>query len=227
MITNQDIEKLISTPIKNIDFYVQAFTHKSSTEDSLLSNERLEFIGDSVLGLVVTKYLYEKYPNENEGFLTRIRTKIVSGKNLCKVASKLGFENFIVMNEKGMRNEWFKNPRILEDSLESFIGAVYLDLNLEVAHSFIHKHIIDPLNSVDLLEDNNYKDILMRYTQGRKLDLPDYKLYSEVGSTGAKLFVVQVFIKQKLVSEGIHRVKKQAEQLSAKRALQCFNIITR
>ena len=225
MISESDIVKLIQENIKNFDLYKQAFTHKSFTDDSLASNERLEFIGDSVLSLVVTKYLYEKYPNENEGFLTRIRTKIVSGKSLSKIALELGFANYIMMNEKGMRNEWYKNPRILEDSLESFIGAVYLDTNLSVAQKFIMKHIIFPLNNDELLEDNNFKDILMRYTQGRKLDLPEYKLYSEMGTSGTKLFVVQVFIKQKLVSEGIHKIKKQAEQKAAKRALQCFNII--
>ena len=225
MITQTEIEVLIGTSIINLNHYLQAFTHKSSTDESLLSNERLEFIGDSVLALVVTKYLYEKYPNENEGFLTRIRTKIVSGKSLSKIALNLGFANFIVMNEKGMRNEWFNNPRILEDSLESFIGAIFLDLDLDIAAKFITKHVILPMDNNTLLEDNNYKDILMRYTQGRKLDLPEYKLYSEVGATGSKLFVVQVFIKGKLVSEGINRVKKQAEQISAQRALSCFNII--
>jgi len=219
------IEELIGSQIKNINHYLQAFTHKSSTDEPLLSNERLEFIGDSVLGLVVTKYLYEKYPNENEGFLTRIRTKLVSGKSLSKIALELGFASFIIMNEKGMRNEWFNNPRILEDSLESFIGAIFLDLDLDTAERFVMKHIILPMNNTNLLEDNNYKDILMRYTQGKKLDLPEYKLYSEVGTSGSKLFVVQVFIKGKLVSEGINRVKKQAEQISAKRALSCFNII--
>ena len=219
------IEELIGSQIKNINHYLQAFTHKSSTDEPLLSNERLEFIGDSVLGLVVTKYLYEKYPNENEGFLTRIRTKLVSGKSLSKIALELGFASFIIMNEKGMRNEWFNNPRILEDSLESFIGAIFLDLDLDTAERFVMKHIILPMNNTNLLEDNNYKDILMRYTQGKKLDLPEYKLYSEVGTSGSKLFVVQVFIKGKLVSEGINREKKQAEQISAKRALSCFNII--
>jgi ribonuclease III len=225
MITKIDIEKLTNKHTESIDLYEQAFTHKSSTEDSLASNERLEFIGDSVLSLVVTKYLYEKYPNENEGFLTRIRTKIVSGKSLSKIALDLGFDRFILMNEKGMRNEWYKNARILEDSLESFIGAIFLDAGLNVSQSFIMKYIVLPMNNDELLEDNNFKDILMRYTQGRKLDLPEYKLYCEVGSTGAKMFVVQVFIKNKLISEGIHRIKKQAEQKAAKRALQCFNII--
>jgi ribonuclease-3 len=224
-ISEKQINNLIGIEPKNLDLYLQAFTHKSCCENSIDSNERLEFIGDSVLNVIVTAYLYEKYPQENEGFLTRIRTKIVSGKTLSGVALDLGFQDYITMNDKGMRNEWYKNPRILEDSLESFIGAVYIDLGIKIAKEFILSRIVKTLDSEFLLEDTNYKDILMRYLQGRKLQLPEYKLYSENTSTNVKLFVVQVFIQSKIVSEGIHRVKKQAEQNAAKRALECFNII--
>ena len=140
MISNTKVESILGSKIKDIKLYQQAFTHKSSIENSNESNERLEFIGDSVLSLIVTKYLYEKYPNENEGFLTRIRTKLVSGKALSKIAFQLSFHEFIVMNEKGMKNEWNKNPRLLEDALEAFIGSIYLDMGLEVASTFIYKY---------------------------------------------------------------------------------------
>lgn len=224
MITRNDVEELIENKIKNESLYQQSFVHKSATQEPLESNERLEFIGDSVLGLIVTSYLYEKYPNENEGFLTRIRTKLVSGKALCQIAENLHFYKYITMNEKGMKNEWHKNPRILEDSLESFIGSIYLDLGIEVAKKFIHKNIINKLDNETLLEDNNFKDILMRYVQGRKLSLPEYRLNETINDNN-KLFTVQVFLQGKFVSEGTNKVKKQAEQISAKRALQCFNII--
>jgi len=224
MITKLIIEKIIDHKIINEQIYKQAFMHKSASPEALESNERLEFIGDSVLGLVVTSYLYEKYPNENEGFLTRIRTKLVSGKALCKIADDLHFFEYIIMNEKGMKNEWFKNPRILEDSLEAFIGSIYLDIGLNVAKQFIYNNIITKLDNNSLLEDNNYKDILMRYLQGRKLNLPEYRLNETINDNN-KLFTVQVFLQGKLVSEGSHKVKKQAEQISAQRALQCFNIV--
>ena len=226
MINNIIIETILNSKIKDIDLYKQAFTHKSSIENSTESNERLEFIGDSVLSLIVTKYLYEKYPNENEGFLTRIRTKLVSGKALSKIAYQLSFHEFIIMNEKGMKNEWNKNPRLLEDSLEAFIGAVYLDIGLSTASIFIHKHIISELDNETLLEDTNYKDILMRYVQGRKIQLPEYKLAGEMlNSNNDRLFIIQVFIKDKITGEGMHKVKKQAEQIAASRTLKCFNII--
>jgi ribonuclease-3 len=226
MLSKNIIEKYTKSSINNEDLYKKAFTHKSFTDISSSSYERLEFIGDSVLSLVVTSYLYEKYPDENEGFLTRIRTKMVSGKALSHIASQLNFDKYVVMNEKGMKNEWFKNPRILEDVLEAFIGAMYLDLGLDVAKNFVLNYIIQELNNENLFEDNNYKDILMRYLQGRKLPLPDYRLYSENTSQGQKIYIVQVYIREKLVSEGSHKVKKQAEQLAAYRALSCFNIVS-
>ena len=224
MITKSLIEKIINYEINNESIYQQAFMHKSASPEALESNERLEFIGDSVLGLVVTSYLYEKYPIENEGFLTRIRTKLVSGKALSKIAENLNFSEYIIMNEKGMQNEWFKNPRILEDALEAFIGSIYLDAGLNIAKQFIHINIINELDNESLLEDNNYKDILMRYVQGRKLNLPEYRLNESINNNN-KLFTVQVYLQGKFVSEGSHKVKKQAEQMSAKRTLQCFNII--
>ena len=210
--------------INNEELYRQAFIHKSAVDESnnIESNERLEFIGDSVLNLVIAQYLYEKYPQEHEGFLTRIRTKMVSGKALSSIAKKLKFDDFIVMNEKGMKNEWNKNPRLLEDALEAIIGAIFLDTDIEKCKEFINKHIIESFEEEYLLEDNNYKDILMRYVQGRKLPLPEYKLAEE---TPQKIFRIQVYISGKIVSEGCHRVKKQAEQNAAKRTLQCFNIV--
>jgi len=216
-----DYEKILSIKIKNAKLYDQAFLHKSAINDeNPISNERLEFIG-----LVVAQHLYEKYPQENEGFLTKLRTKMVSGKSLSKIAKKLNFESFIKMNEKGLRNEWNKNPRLLEDALEAIIGAIYLDLGLEDSKQFIGNYIINSFNDEYLLEDTNYKDILMRFLQSRKTpNLPDYKLYKDNYSI-QKLFVIHVYINGKFVSEGMHKNKKEGEQRAAKRALQCFNII--
>ena len=150
---------------------------------------------------------------------------MVSGKALSKIALKLCFHEFILMNEKGMKNECNKNPRLLEDSLEAFRGAIYLDVGLDISSKFIHTCIIDELSTENLLEDTNYKDILMRYIQGRKIALPDYKLFREIiNENNIKMFIIQVYIREKLVSEGVHKVKKQAEQLAALRALKCFNI---
>lgn len=219
----EDLKPILNCDIKNNDIYKQAFIHKSCVD--LESNERLEFIGDSVLNFVVAHYLYEKYPHEYEGFLTRIRTKMVSGKALAKIALKLNLDKFIQMNEKGMQNGWNKNSNILEDALESLIGALFLDAGIINTTQFIHKNIIESFDESELLEDTNYKDILMRYVQGRKLGLPEYKLITELKSGIAKEYQVNIYIEGKFVSEGINKVKKQAEQIAAKRALKCFNLI--
>ena len=176
MITSNTIRNIINCPTQNDQLYKNAFIHKSAIDDEFQeSNERLEFIGDSVLNLIIAQYLYEKYPNENEGFLTRIRTKMVSGKTLSKIGAKLNFDQYIVMNEKGMRNEWNKNPRLLEDAFEAVIGSLYIDKGLDQCRLFIITNVVGFFTEDDLLEDTNYKDILMRYVQGIKLGLPDYK----------------------------------------------------
>jgi ribonuclease-3 len=141
MIIDKDsVEHLVGTKISNIDLYQKAFTHKSAlkeNEDLSGSFETLEFIGDSVLGFVITKFLYDKYENRQEGFLTKARTKLVRGETLAFIASKLGLNNWIIMDEKGMRNEWNKNPKILEDAFEALVGAIYMDLGLIHAREFI------------------------------------------------------------------------------------------
>jgi ribonuclease-3 len=108
--------------------YQRAFTHKSALkeyEQFTESFETLEFIGDSVLGFVITKFLFDRHESKQEGFLTKARTKLVRGETLAKIATKLGLEKLVIMDEKGMRNGWNNNPKILEDVFEALIGAIY------------------------------------------------------------------------------------------------------
>ena len=220
------IENIVNYKINNYSIFEQAFRHKSiNCDNNLESYERLEFLGDSILNFIIAKYLYEKYPNENEGFLTRIRTKIVSGKSLSKIAYDLELYNYIQMNEKALQNEWNKNANMLEDVLESLIGAIYLDSNIENCKNFIQIKIIDSFDNDFLLQDTNYKDILMRYLQGKKLNLPIYKFMDEIKCDDTKKFRINIYINDKFVSEGLHKIKKQSEQIAAKRALKCFKII--
>ena len=150
---------------------------------------------------------------------------MVSGKALSKIALNLNFENLIVMNEKGMKNEWNKNARLLEDAMEAIIGSIYLDKGLKECENFITTKIIESFNEDDLLEDTNYKDILMRYIQGRKIRLPEYKLVDELKLNNIKEFKIHIYINDKMISEGIHKTKKQAEQIAARRCLKCFNLL--
>ena len=141
------IEELVGTKIKNLDLYQRAFTHKSALkeyEQFTESFETLEFIGDSVLGFVITKFLFDRYESKQEGFLTKARTKLVRGETLAKIANTLNLNELVIMDEKGMRNRWNNNPKILEDVFEALIGAIYMDIGLIHAKEFILRIYQDP-----------------------------------------------------------------------------------
>ena len=210
----------------NMKLYKKAFTHKSSVKNHNDCNERLEFVGDAVLNLVVGHYLYEKYPEENEGFLTRVRTKLVSNTNLSKLGKELGFDKFVMMNERAMSKGWNTNPRILEDCFESFIGALYLDKGFDFARQWILSTLNVEDNEEETLKDTNYKDILMKEAQTKGQEFrPDYKVFKEDGPDHEKLFTVQVYVNNMLLSNGKSNSKKKAEQLAAQKALECLGLI--
>ena len=176
-VKKEGIEQLVGTKIKNLDLYQKAFTHKSAIkeyEQFTESFETLEFIGDSVLGFVITKFLFDRHESKQEGFLTKARTKLVRCETLAKIALKLGLNKLVIMDEKGMRNEWNNNPKILEDVFEALIGAIYMDIGLIHAKTFILRIYQDPcfvdMNSI--MVDDNYKDHLMRYCQLNNWPLP-------------------------------------------------------
>ena len=216
-----EIETLIGMRIRTLSHYQEALLHKSAVKlyNARRSNERLEFIGDSVLNLVIAKHLFEKYPEENEGFMTKLRTRIVSGKCLSHVARQMGIQNHIRMNEKAMRQGWNMNSRILEDAFEALIGAIFLDMGVFYAKAFIIDQIETHINHDDLMIDTNYKDMLMRYTQNRGIDLPVYQVCNENGPNHDKRFVVHVYLQGAFVGEGVAKSKKQSEQNAAKCAM--------
>lgn len=217
LVDKNTIETLVGTKISNLDLYERAFTHKSALkEDETLSGsfETLEFIGDSVLGFVITKFLYDRYEDKQEGFLTKARTKLVRGETLAKIATKMELYKWIKMDEKGMRNEWNHNPKILEDAFEALIGAIYMDMGLLHAKEFILRIYNDPsfVNMESIMVDDNYKDHLMRYCQSNGLSLPVYN----VGHHENGIFYIDVFVDGVCLGRGFAKNKKQAEQNAAK-----------
>lgn len=217
LVDKNTIETLVGTKISNLDLYERAFTHKSALkEDETLSGsfETLEFIGDSVLGFVITKFLYDRYEDKQEGFLTKARTKLVRGETLAKIATKMELYKWIKMDEKGMRNEWNHNPKILEDAFEALIGAIYMDMGLLHAKEFILRIYNDPsfVNMDSIMVDDNYKDHLMRYCQSNSLSLPVYN----VGHHENGIFYIDVFVDGVCLGRGFAKNKKQAEQNAAK-----------
>lgn len=205
------LDALVGTKIKDQKLYTRAFTHKSALkryEGLESSYETLEFMGDSVLGFVVTRFLFDKYEKEQEGFLTKVRTKMVRGTTLAVLAKTLGFDKWILMDEKGERNGWNTNPKILEDVFEAFIGAVYLDLGMVHAKRFI----LETFEKVETdLVDDNYKDQLMRWCQAEKLPLPEYRVDGHTNGT----FMVTVLVNGTESGCGYASTKRQAEQNAA------------
>jgi ribonuclease-3 len=223
-IDKSSIETILGTKIKNLSYYQRAFTHKSALkeyEQFTESFETLEFIGDSVLGFVVTKYLFDRYETRQEGFLTKARTKLVRGETLAHIANHIGLNKFVVMDEKGMRNGWNSNTKVLEDVFESLIGAVYLDLGLLHAKEFILKiyenHDIIDMNTIMI--DDNFKDHLMRYCQVNGWELPDYR----VSGHHEGLFYIDIYIHNTFFARGVAKSKKQAEQNAARNYFQALS----
>lgn len=215
-VSKEQIETLIGTKIKDLSLYQKAFTHKSALkeyEELTESFETLEFMGDSVLGFIITKFLFDRHEEKQEGFLTKARTKLVRSETLADIALKLGLNKLVLMDEKGMRNTWNNNPKILEDVFEALVGAIYMDLGLLHAKQFVLRIYENPkyvdLNSIMI--DDNFKDHLMRYCQVQNLPLPEYKVVAHEDG----IFFIDAMVNNQFVGRGYAKSKKQAEQNAA------------
>lgn len=202
--------------------YYECFTHKSvSHYYKRPSYERLEFLGDSVVNFVTAKYLFDTYPDENEGFMTKLRTRLTRSETLAHLAECLQLDRFVFMSGKGLYRGWNKNKRILEDVMEACIGAVYMDRGLAVAKNFFIALIETYIDMNDMHKDRNYKDILMRHQHARAQPLPVYEsevVYKEEGEKRFKQFKVAVDIDGH-IGNGMGKTKKMAEQAAARDVL--------
>jgi ribonuclease III len=223
-LNSNDIDNLVGTKVKDISLYLRAFTHKSALKKYTLTDsfETLEFMGDSVLGFIITKMLFDKHENLQEGFLTKARTKLVRGATLAHIARHLELDKWVLMDDKGSRNGWTSNDKILEDVFEALVGAIYLDLGLLYAKRFILDIYNNPsiINMDHIMIDDNFKDQLMRYCQQSKIPLPIYTIETH----DSKIFNMSVMVRESVVGIGTATTKKQAEQNSAYNALKNLNI---
>lgn len=215
-LSRDQLNALVGTKIKDLNLYRRAFTHKSALKrySGLTgSYETLEFMGDSVLGFVITKHLFDQYEKHQEGFLTKARTKMVRGKTLCEISKILGLEKMILMDEKGERNGWNTNEHIMEDAFEALVGAIYLDLGMIHAKNFV----LESFTKVETsLVDDNYKDQLMRWCQALKYPLPDYQVKGQFNGQ----FFISVVVDGMECGSGFATNKKQAEQNAAEIVLK-------
>ena len=221
MINKSDIKKILNIQVNDIELYQKAFVHKSAIEDVCMSSyERLEFVGDSVINLITAKYLYSKFPNENEGFLTRARTKIVSTDGLSKIANKLNLSEYIIMNDTGKQNNWSQNSKIQEDVLEALFGAVVFDKGFNVAEE-VFLNVIEKYVDWDIEVNDNYKDKLTSFAKSKGFSKVEYNIVKKENND----HIVQVIIDGNKMCEGTHKQKKKAEQVAAQRALKSLQIL--
>lgn len=208
------------TPI-NLSLYKQAFLHSSAAakrDGNPISNERLEFLGDAVLGAIIAEHLFKIYPYKDEGFLTQLRSKIVNGQNLKELSIKFGFNAQLKANLT--KDEKLKSSAY-GDAFEAFIGAVYMDLGYEKTKKFVALKIIK--FHIDITElvntDNDYKSQLQIYCQKNKLVL-EYKLLSEEKQGANKIYTIQVLINDKPYTTFENFSKRVAEQKAAQLTLE-------
>jgi ribonuclease III len=224
MINFEILEKKLGLKFKNKDLLKQAFAHRSYLNENpgfkLEHNERLEFLGDAVIELIVTEHLYNDYPEKTEGDLTNWRAALVNAKMMTSVAEDLGFNDFLLLS-KGESKELGKaRAYILANTFEALLGALYLDSGFKVCDEFIKKYLL--INLAGIIKDGSYKDSKSKFqeeAQERNSITPNYKVMKESGPDHEKSFIVGVFLGETLVAEGQGSSKQEAEEAAAELAL--------
>lgn len=218
-------ERLIGVKFNDKDLLIQAFTHRSYINENrvtkLKHNERLEFLGDAVLELVTTEFLYEKFPNRNEGELTAIRAALVNTITISEVSSDLGFNNELLLSKGEAKDMGRARQAILANTFEAVIGAIYLDQGYEAAKVFISKNLLPRTEKI--IEDSLWVDAKSKFqekAQEHTGTTPIYKTIEETGPDHDKQFRVGVFIGGEQIASGVGKSKQDAEQESARNGLK-------
>ncbi len=219
------LEKKIDVTFKDLNLIDTAFVHKSYMNEhrdlKAQHNERLEFLGDAVLELVVTDYLFRKYPEEEEGVLTNWRSALVKGKHLAEIASELDLGLYLYLSRGEERSGGRKKNYILANTLEALIGAMYLDQDYKTAHNFIDSYILTRLE--EILKKGLHIDSKSHFQEIAQEVLgvtPEYRLMKEEGPDHNKTFIMGAYVGEEFVAEGKGSSKQKAEQEAAAEALK-------
>jgi len=217
------VELIIGEKPSNMEVYQLAFRHTSASKETNIkgfreSNERLEFLGDSVLGMVIAEYLFKKFPYKDEGFLTEIRSRIVNRETLNGIARKIGLDRLIEFdgNRKGMP----PNSSMYGDALEALVGAVYLDKGFRFTRKFITKELLTHYDLDALINNNaNFKSRLIEWAQREGKEVR-FMIVEEKGSRHFREFISQVILNGEVFAQGSGYSKKKAEQSAAEKACE-------
>lgn len=217
----RELEKVIKYKFHDFSLLQRAMTHTSYANEhrkqNIKHNERLEFLGDAVLELISSEFLYEKYPEKPEGELTKLRASMVCEPTLALCAKDWNLGKYLLLGKGEEANGGRKRDSIISDAVEALIGAIYLDGGIASAKEFIHNYILKDIENKKLFFDS--KTILQEIIQGQNLGSVEYELVREEGPDHDKCFYVVLKIGNKVIAEGSGHTKKAAEQQAAYKAI--------
>ena len=224
-VSRSTIEEWVGRPVDDLSLYRRALTHRSVLRvhpaSALQSNERLEFLGDALLDVFVGEVLYERFPDRDEGALTRLRARLVSERPLATYARRMDLGAHLLMSDNAAQDEGRDNPSILADAFEAFVGAVYLDQGFETSRSFVQDQVLASLDLQEIAQqDENYKSQLLERMQADGHPQPTYRVVEESGPSHDKTFTVEVQVGNASFEQGTAGSKQEAEQQAARRTLE-------
>jgi len=213
------LSRIIHYTFNDPSFMIMALTHRSF---SAQHNERLEFLGDSVLSFLIANELYKRFPRIDEGDLSRLRAQLVKESSLSTIATSMGLGDFIRLGEGELKSAGWRRPSILADTFESMIGAIYLDGGIEPTHQFVLRFFETQLNEIDpKLIHKDPKTLLQELLQSKKSDLPIYTVVSIEGEAHSQTFTIECHIKKSNIkTQGVGNSRRIAEQEAASKAYQ-------
>ncbi|MFH1728628.1 MAG: ribonuclease III [Pseudomonadota bacterium] len=228
------LENELKYDFEDMSLLKKALTHKSYKNEKknteFQDNQRLEFLGDSVLSLAISEHLFKNYMDKNEGWLSKVRSLFVKEDTLFKISEKIRVGDYILLGKGEEATGGRKKPSVLADALEAIIGAIYLDSSLKKAISIVHKLFSDVFDVVgkegfhpDIMTD--YKTVLQEVVQKFVKEAPKYQLLEEIGPDHAKVFKSEVLIEEKRYGVGEGKSKKESEQSAAQEALQKYQAV--
>lgn len=219
-----DLQKTIGVGFKDQNLLKQAFAHRSylnESKDATISNERLEFLGDAVLSLLTSQYLYVTFPDFPEGTLTNIRSSLVKTRSLSDIAIQLHLGQLLFLSHGEEESGGRTNPSLLADTFEALLGAIFLDRGIEIARSFVEAHVLPKTR--EIIEQKSYidfKSYLQEIIQEKSKNSPTYRVTKSEGPDHAKTFWVEATAEKVVLGTGSGRSKQEAEQQAASNALE-------
>jgi ribonuclease III len=250
LITPQDVHNIltkfnVSHQVKNINYFQEALTHRSYTikeynlkdiekykKDNILnlfdkSYERLEFLGDTICKASISGYIFQRYPNEDEGFMTRLKTKLENRQAFAKFGKLLGLDRFILISYQLEQKMGRTSEKVLEDCFEAFMGALYLDSGFDICRNIIINFLENEIDFAEILyNDNNYKDQLLRFYHKNKWSYPVYVDIKAEGPLHCRIYTIGVKDSNgNIAGIGVDHSKRKAEQIASKKAVINFGVI--